>query len=559
VTTYRDHGEIETITFEDGSELSRRHRFTTLGRGGGSGKRVRLDLTEEGAASGAPGRVLWSEGEGWVFRWEAAGRRWGPEESWLRGMAAALPPATAAALVVPALLAGEEPMLLAGAEAHLEAPRPCGTRECRVLRLEPPEGPGGERLRGRLWIDPETPRVRRVEVELLPPVPEPAVWVRLDLEVDAAADGNPAEPLFLPPPDAVYEESPRPKVAAKQPDLLFDVELVERPSEGAPGAVFEESITVSRTSLPVRVFDRRGEPMRELTPESFRVEVGGSEVPVEAADWIEPGRPWISELSPQEREALEELGVGPGPEGPWVVLFVHSARESFRTLGHLRFRNHLRSLLAALPETARMAVVAYDVRLKLWQDFTRDRERVYETVQRAVYFTAEPETSAPGGEGPGLLDCWDFEAARRTGFAEDALAVLGEALAELPGDKAVVYLGWGLGEAVAGSFRRAAGALVTAGIPLHALDVTPALAPGAGHTLAAGLARMARVTGGTYASTAGGPERAWKRVARGLEGYYLLVLDTGALPTRGGRVEVRVPGDRWTEVRTPSLTFAAAP
>lgn len=571
LTAYRDHGEIETITFEDGSELSRRHRFTTLGRRGASpddggpssgSNRVRLDLTEErppGVSRTEPETVLWTEGGGWVFRWEAASRRWGPEESWLRGVAVALPPATAAALVVPALLAGEEPVLLAGAEAHLEAPRPCGDRECRVLGLEPPEGPSGERLRGRLWIDPETPRVRRVEVELVPSEPEPAVWVRLDLEVDAAGGEDPAEPLFLPPPDAVYEESPRTQAPAKEPDLLFDVELVEPPPEGAPGAVFEEAITVSRASLPVRVFDRRGEPMRGLTSEDFRVEVGGVEVPVEAADWIEPGEPWRSELDAEELEALEELGAGSGSEGPWVVLFVHSARESFRTLGHLNFRNHLRSLLAALPETARVAVVAYDVRLKLWQDFTRDRERVYDAVQKAVYFTAEPESPAPGDEGPGLLDHWNFATARRTGFAEDALTVLGEALAEIPGDKAVIYLGWGLGEAVVGSFRRAAGALVNAGIPLYALDITPALAPAAGHTLAAGLARMAKITGGTYDSTAHWPERAWKRVAHNLEGYYLLVLDTGALPARGGRVGVTVPGDRWTQVRTPSLAFAAAP
>ena len=108
---------------------------------------------------------------------------------------------------------------------------------------------------------------------------------------------------------------------------------------------------------------------------------------------------------------------------------------------------------------------------------------------------------------------------------ERALQVTGDALADLPGEKVVVFLGWGLGRYVGGFGTRmtpeygpAVDALLRARASVFAIDVNDAIS----HDLELGLRRVAEDTGGTYEKTTYFPSQAASRLARVITGYYLL-------------------------------------
>ena len=64
--------------------------------------------------------------------------------------------------------------------------------------------------------------------------------------------------------------------------------------------------------------------------------------------------------------------------------------------------------------------------------------------QRALRFGNRPELRASRGPGPFLADTLDFRAAKDAATPERALEVVGQALLEQPGDKDLIFLGWGL-------------------------------------------------------------------------------------------------------------------
>ena len=99
-------------------------------------------------------------------------------------------------------------------------------------------------------------------------------------------------------------------------------------------------------------------------------------------------------------------------------------------------------------------------------------------------------------------------------------------MTQLPGDKAMVYVGWGLGTYAFGQvwlgedYTRARNALARGGIPVHVLDVTSADA----HSLEIGLEQVAADSGGTYASTFRFPDQGPRRIAGALAGRYVLTV-----------------------------------
>jgi VWFA-related protein len=340
----------------------------------------------------------------------------------------------------------------------------------------------------------------------------------------------------------------------------------QSPSEARPPQ-FEGEIDVALSTIVVRAVDTWGEPIPNLRPEDFRVRAGKEEIPVVAVDWISgdaPAPPAASATSPETgaktgietgSEAREEAPPAPRP-GRLVVFFVQADLNPTRISGQFRLRRHTRELLDTLPAADRVAVVSYDSHLKLRQDFTRDRDATWAALDEAMLWGEEPELAV---DEPGSLAChFDFDAARRAASPERALEVTARALEPFPGEKMMIFLGWGLGRfgsfgtQMTPGYAPAVRALAAARASVFVLDVTSA----DGHSLEAGLEEIAEATGGLYLKTFRLPGLATRTLARTISGYYVLTLDRSQLPEKtatGGqlRIELR-DGKRGTVLARPA-------
>ncbi len=315
-----------------------------------------------------------------------------------------------------------------------------------------------------------------------------------------------------------------------------------------------ETIDVSLSTMVVRVVDTWGAPVLDLKPGDFRVRAGKREIPVAAVDWIsEAAAPLPAPAAP---EAGEEEAPIPTPSvagpGRIVVFFVQADLNPTRISGQLRLRLHTHGLLDTLPPADRVAVVSYDSHLKLRQDLTRDHEKVYAALDRSMLYNPEDEVAPEGSES--LAAYFDTGAARQAASPERALELTAQALEPFPGEKTLIFLGWGLGRFDGGgvsmipAYRPAVRALAAAHASVFVLDVTSADA----HSLEVGLQNVAEATGGIYLRTFRLPNLATKILAKAISGYYVITLDKAELAGVKGalRIELR-DGRRGTVIARP--------
>jgi VWFA-related protein len=337
---------------------------------------------------------------------------------------------------------------------------------------------------------------------------------------------------------------------------------------GAPQAEFGEEIAVRLFTVVVRVVDGEGRPILGLTPADFRLRVGKQEVPLATVDWsssLAPAAPTAlptptTPTAPRGSTGGEEaVSAGAATKGAFggmptsaapgklVVVFVEADNnEPGRVRGHLRTLPFTRELLASLEPDDRVAVVSFDSHLKLWQDFTREREAAHEAIYQGIHFGGRPPeaiaAAAPAADLALLALHFDREKAQAAASPERALEVLAEALAPLPGEKVLVFLGWGLGcfssfgTQMTPAYAPAVRALKAARVTVFVLDVTEA----GSHDLEVGLQSVAEATGGTYDKTFLFPGLAVAQLAQTISGYYVLSVDREALPKRGGAVTVEL-------------------
>lgn len=548
---YRDAGALE-VGAPDGGE--RRFRFaTTLADGG----RFRLEMTEIGVEPPSR-RVLWRDADGAWFLLAAAGDepgRYHPVGSAAGGLAGLLRLEGGLgldALLVPALLLDGEGARGRPGAAATDPPEPCagGAATCRRLTLSwPVDG-----LQAELWIDAESGLVRRLEVtaaaaaELLglgggaePGSAGRSGRWRLRAHFDeATAEDDGAASLaasagFAPPPGAE-------RVAAEGAG--------EEPQ--SPEAVFGETLDVSLVAATVRALGPDGHPLHGLGAEDFRVRVEGRPVAVRSADeWLPAEPPAGTGPSGATRpEALPtpRADAPSPPTPPLVVVFVQADFHAVRIWGQLVALNLIESFLAGLPPEVPVAVASMDSHAKLWLDFTHDRDAAREAIWRAVRFGGEPPPfRSRDRRGPlSLAAGFDFDEALRATGPDRALELVARALAPLPGEKSVVFLGWGVGRQAAsaprhgGSYATALAWLRHASASVFVLDVTQA----DWHSLEAGLRKIADDSGGTFAYVRDVAHQDLARLAAVAASYYTLYLDPADLPPAGGRLEVELAGRR---------------
>lgn len=537
---YQDEGTIRITRFEDDAQDRIRVRFVLERDAGG----FRMELEPEAGSR----NVLWTEGRGGdLLRYDAGSNRFAPVGSLREALPGELGEAVAEALVVARLLlGGEEASEGFPGEPEVETGQPCPRApgedrdaSCRMLTWAPASG---RDRRIRLWIGEDDGLVRRVEVEQGPGKgTDSAAWVWV--EVSHA-------PRF-PESGEVSDASFTPPAGAERVARLDEPVVVQQVPEG----VFTGEVSVAELLLSVRVAGPEGQPLQGLSARDFRLWVAGREVPIQAATWVDPADPWVAELQAMSEEERRELEIERLVPGRLVVLFFQTDPNPVRIKGHMAFLPELRELVGSLAPTDRLAVASFDSHLKLWQDFTTDREGVLELARDAFRFGGSKIEPQPGNVNESLLEHLSLSTARDAATVEEALAVLGRSLEPFVADKVVLFIGWGVGHGGTSAWHEGFQALNEADVTLHAIDVTYAEA----HTLAGPLSSMARSTGGIYTATYESPGFSAREVVVALSGHYELSVLASDLPPEGGAVRIELREGVRGEVYNPRREWIVKP
>jgi VWFA-related protein len=298
---------------------------------------------------------------------------------------------------------------------------------------------------------------------------------------------------------------------------------------------YTERVDVERVLVDARVLDHQGQTIVGLTADDFRVRIGGRPVPIESVMWVggaKPDVPAVQTATPSTTEA---------PPGRLIIfVFQKDFFESSRIVGFMRMLMESQTFLDDLTPLDRVAVLSFDSQLKIWLDFTSDREAVRHVLRRGILFEA-PRPVA-GVSDVSLMTRLNPANASRTYTIEKALHHIADAIRGLPGAKSIVFVGYGFGRlgwtgvTMEHGYEEARDALLAARASVFTLDVTQADY----HSLEAGLQFVSRHTGGSFARTHLFPEQAMKRLAGALAGYYVLFLEVPNLEPGKHDVEVRL-------------------
>jgi VWFA-related protein len=311
--------------------------------------------------------------------------------------------------------------------------------------------------------------------------------------------------------------------------------------------IFE--ITVERYLLDLYVTDDRGEPIDDLRPMNFRVRLDGQPAEIEAVEFVDATlpRPEASIADDGGERDLEP----PRPRGRLLILFFQTdfQRASSRTSGHIKMIDYARKFVDGLQPHDRAAVVQFDSHLKVREDFTSDKARLREAIERSI------RIDDPGRPrrvpAPSLMSRLEEREMKRAASPEKALFLLGNALLPIEGPKSLILFGWGLGRYGMGGVtmtpdyfpaRRALEASRTA---VFSIDISQS----SYHSLEVGLKTVSAQTGGFYAKTDVLPEIAMGRLDRTLSSRYELSIKRPPdLPRGLHKVEVEVVGRRGARV-----------
>lgn len=347
--------------------------------------------------------------------------------------------------------------------------------------------------------------------------------------------------------------------------ILVPSALAQKPEPAAtPAPRFKDSVTVSRVLMDLRVVDDHGSPVPGLTVANFEVEVDGRPAAIESLRWVdEATSPAPVEVAAESVDpAIEDIVIYAGDEAVpdaeppkgrlLVLLFQKDLSMASRIPGLIKMTRRAAEWMERLAPGDRVAVLSFDSQLRVFLDFTRDRERLARTLEHDVVMD-RPLVVDPG-DPPSLLEHLDRDAARRAATLETALLVIGRALGELPGPKSLVLFAGGMGR-LAGDmvlpeadYEPAIEALTGSQTTVFAMDITEADS----HSLEVGLQGVAAHTGGTFAKTYNFPGVAMALLERTLSGHYELTIE--APPNRGTHtLKVKLRGSKGSVLVRPTF------
>jgi VWFA-related protein len=323
--------------------------------------------------------------------------------------------------------------------------------------------------------------------------------------------------------------------------------------EEKPQDQFKGEVNVNEVLLDVLVTDARGNVIVGLGKDDFIVTENGRPIDLTSVTFYSNRR--LLESSP----GLAKKGVSTEqvPEDRYFILFFEdqkdTAQEAPRLLSQqMEAAKRARGWIdGELLPNDYVAVVSYDTRLKVQQDFTRDRKALIEAIGDAMK-GKDREGNYPSrvdaSKGPSLLAGLPKGDALRdkTPTLYEALQVLADAAGNVRGRKNLLLFTFGLPGRVNtfGSFvpdkryfEPTVETLNDNNVATYTIDLTP---PGTEHTLSDALNKLADDTGGRYFFNVTNFSTPLDQVAQENNGYYLLSYTSEQPDGRSGFQEVQV-------------------
>jgi VWFA-related protein len=304
---------------------------------------------------------------------------------------------------------------------------------------------------------------------------------------------------------------------------------------------FGESVTVREALLDVLVTDRDGNVIVGLGKDDFVLEEDGKTKPVASVAFYS-NRRFLGTPAEAARGKVEE-------EAPlaerYLVFLIEDQREAnVDSPGVLARQLDASRRLAAwvrmeMLSTDWAAVLSYDRRLVLHQDFTHDRAALTRAIESAAT-GREPESrfpsrrvTAPGG--PSLLANLPAgdELEKKTPRIYEGVSVLAKALQPLRGRKNLIFFTRGAGKIDSfgmykpdrANYEPMMRALNDANVSVYPIDLIPT---GVEHSLADSMSRIASDTGGQYYYAFTTFTQPLRQIAQDTSGYYLLSFEPAA-------------------------------
>lgn len=306
----------------------------------------------------------------------------------------------------------------------------------------------------------------------------------------------------------------------------------------------QEEITVERVLIDAHITEDDGDPILGLKPADLKVLIDGLPAEIESVDWMPSAAHYAEGLTPGEARGTQ---YSVAPKGRLIVFFFQTDFQRVRVKGQMRMSTIAIQFLDRLEREDRVAIVSFDSHLRLWQDFTNDREKIERAVRDAIQITEPPEPELVAN--PALFTRIDRKAARDAASSERALTLVGNALNPIPGWKSLVLFGWGLGVysnkkvVMIPDYSRARNALEAARTSVFSLDISDADY----HSLEVGLSKAAKDTGGFYQKTHIFPRFAMEKLMKTISGRYeVVVKKPKGLEPGVHAVELSLAGKRGT-------------
>lgn len=303
---------------------------------------------------------------------------------------------------------------------------------------------------------------------------------------------------------------------------------------------YDETITVVRYLLNVRVVDSKGKPVDDLKAGDFAIRVGGKPATVESATWVRGGESVLSAGMFEDTQVPPEV-IDPQPRSFVIYMQTDFGRNALRMRGQVKGNYAIEQILDTIEPEARIAVVSHDSQLKLRSDFTRDREVTRKAVRKSIRIERTPPPAVPGDDEVALANLLDAEEMRQAANAETGLLLLARALKSIEGPKVIILAGWGLGEVNGPWVVMPPGWVEAMQMLLEEKIPVITLGTGVGGQLTTGLVATAKTTGGVHVNTQDFVHQAVVRASGAIAGQYEIALRTDELlPTGNLPLEVKV-------------------
>jgi Ca-activated chloride channel family protein len=314
--------------------------------------------------------------------------------------------------------------------------------------------------------------------------------------------------------------------------LTLLVSLLALPAAAQEPAL-SEKVDVNVVLVDVTVTDRAGNHILGLTKDDFIVKEDGVAQEIASLDYFTNRRLLTS---PENQAAFKVERV---KEERYFVIYFQKlvdpsiARDYFGEL--LRVKSAAAKFIEKdmLPGD-RVAVVGYDVRLKVYSDFTSDRKQLKKALDDAVSFSNG--VTKPSSDDPkAILNNIDYKTLMGgDGRGYDGLRILANALNAIPARKVLIYFSMGLGEVDSRNpylavneesfVRPMIEALNRANVTVYAVNMLPnatgmrRIPPALEQTVS----RMTSETGGEYFREAVSYSTPFSRIENANNGYYML-------------------------------------